>query len=873
MSDAILIDPVRDLGEALLGVEKPARYTGGEYGMLASPNAPFRTAIAFPDLYEIGMSNQALRILYNRLNEIPGISCDRAFAPAPDFEALLRKRAIPLYGLDTGISLGSLDLLLFTLGYELGITSVLTMLDLAGIPVRREQRGKGDPIVIMGGPCVSNPLPYAAFIDAFWIGEAEAGFFELVETLAGLKGEGREGSLRVLRGHPHIWTWGKAKAQKAVDYGFTNRSAPAAVFPVPSMKVVQHHGAVEIMRGCPNGCRFCHAGYWYRPMRQKNAELIAREAEEFIRKGGYREISLSSLSSGDYRHLDSLSESLNCRFSASHVSFQLPSLKVSTFSLSLLEKISLVRKSGLTFAVETPRQSWQMSINKEVSLDSVTAILGSARKNGWRGAKFYFMIGLPAGTGASALTPGAAEDIFPEARAIVSFVLEAARRTGMRFNINVGVFVPKPHTPYQRVPQIGIEDAEAALNYIRGCLKPSGHKVGVSDPLVSLIEGVLSRGDERTSALIEKAWRAGCRLDAWQDEIKKDVWREVLSEYPDQVYRIKNGWEEADVLPWELIESGVSGAYLSHEHSRSLTGVLTSPCMENCTHPCGVCDSRNKIIQNNTRLCDLTRSAQTADQEIVQNTLQDKLESYPPERGSSGVKAGTHRLIFSFEKTGAAVFHAHLSVLEIFSMAFVRADIPVSYSEGFNPLPRLEVVAPLSLGIASLAEIAAVDTVSAVDAAAFTDRVNRCLPLGFTVTGAETYYIPAGQKKYSLSSLLWGFEYLVPGNSRVTVPKDGEKEFRVSLGKKLSGETANNEARPAAGRILSGPAAGESAPASFNPAFYNRLKRRAVLARDPSGGPGESYFDVFRRLYPETGPGTAGRGKISTPVPGEIVHA
>jgi radical SAM superfamily enzyme YgiQ (UPF0313 family) len=658
MSDVTPIDPVRDLGEALLGIEKPARYTGGEYGVLASSRAPFQTAIAFPDLYEIGMSNQALRIIYNRLNEIPEVSCDRVFAPAPDFEALLRERSIPLYGLDTGIPLGKLDLLLFTLGYELGITSVLTILDLAGIPLRAEERKAGDPVLIMGGPCVSNPLPYAAFIDAFWIGEAEAGFFDLVRTLRDLKGEGRAGILRVLREQPHIWVRGKKGVPRAIDRHFAERADSAAVFPVPGMKVVQHHGAVEIMRGCPNGCRFCHAGYWYRPMRQKSAELVIREAEEWIRRGGYREISLSSLSSGDYRRLDSLVETLNRRFSASHVSFQLPSLKVSTFSLSLLERISLVRKSGLTFAVETPRGCWQRSVNKEVSLDSVNAILGSARKNGWRGAKLYFMIGLP--------NSGPGEEGVPnEAEAIVSFVLEAARGTGLHFNINVGVFVPKPHTPYQRAPQIDMEEAEAALAYIRSRLKPLGHRTGVSDPLVSLIEGLLSRGDEGCSDLIEEAWRAGCRLDAWQDEIKKEVWRGLLTKYRDQVLRIRRGWEESEDLPWDLIESGVGEGYLSRERSRSEARVLTSPCMENCTHPCGICGPETKIIQNDTPSSDLI--------ENVQNIIQNEADCSATPQGG----AGTHRLLFSFEKKGPAVFHGHLSVLEIFSMALVRAGIPV----------------------------------------------------------------------------------------------------------------------------------------------------------------------------------------------------
>ena len=337
------IDPVEEFGGLLLNVEKPGRYTGGETGILAKrDDTAFHTLIAFPDLYEIGMVNQALRILYNSLNKIKGISCDRAFAPAPDFEKLLREKKIPLYGLDTGISLSCLDMLMFTLSYELGLNGILLMLDVSDIPLRCTERNEENPVIIAGGPVVSNPLPFSPFIDAFWIGEAEAGFFDLVNELALLKlcGQGRASLLEKMSSHPNIWINGKEKVSRAIFSGFSFDETEAAVFPIPSMKVIQHHGVVEIMRGCPNGCRFCFAGFWYRPMRQKRRGHIMSQVNEMITKGGWQEISLSSLSSGDYCGIAELVDELNGKFSSMHVSFQMPSLKVSGFSLGLLEKIS-----------------------------------------------------------------------------------------------------------------------------------------------------------------------------------------------------------------------------------------------------------------------------------------------------------------------------------------------------------------------------------------------------------------------------------------------------------------------------------------------------------------------------------------------------
>lgn len=745
------IDPLKDLGKGLLQVEKPGRYVGGEYGRLAKREADLRLLIAFPDLYEIGMSNQAMRILYKRLNQLAGVSCDRAFAPAPDFEELLRSQGIPLYGLDTGISLFDLDLLLFTLGYELGITGVLTMLDAGGIPLRASARTETHPLVIMGGPCVSNPLPYAPFIDAFWIGEAEGGFFSLVQALHALKkaGYGRAALLERLASHPSVWTWGKGKAKRAVDRAFSFRGAAAAIFPVPNMKVVQHHGAVEIMRGCPHGCRFCHAGYWYRPMRQKSAKAIHAEVAAWITQGGYREISLTSLSSGDYQYLYQVVEALHSAYGPAQVSFQLPSLRVSTFSLPLLEKIAAVRKSGLTFAVETPMDAWQFSINKEVSRDTVAAIIQEAKKRGWKGAKFYFMIGLPLG---NQMLPEASEEV-----GIVDFILDLARRTGMHFTITVGTFVPKPHTPYQWVAQMDEATARTKLDYIRSRLKPKGHKVGMQDPFISVLEGLISRGDERVGDLIEEAYKRGCRLDAWNEHIRQDIWRRLFEAHPLLIQEIQHPKSPDLPVPWHGIEIGMTSSHLKKELLRSETGKTTPPCIEKCTNPCGICDK---------------------DTAIIKNTIHD--DRIPHSKAPAKIQAGpTWRILFSFTKQGSAIFHPHLALVEVFAMAMTRAGIPVCYSQGFNPQPKLEIAAPLSVGISAEAEIAAIDTRFFFSAQAFTQALVPQLPEGLTLGEVVHILIPWGVKKRSLASLLWGYTYENPKGEKDFVKAGDEQKYRV----------------------------------------------------------------------------------------------
>lgn len=745
------------LSAILRRTENPARYTGGEFGICVK-DAALKCVVSFPDLYEIGMSNQAVAILYRLLNSLENVSCERVFCPATDFEALLKTSGIPLYGLESGRPLFLFDIAAFSLGYELTATNVLTILDRGGIPLRTVERSGKDPIVIAGGPAITNPLPFGDIFDAVYIGEAEAEFKVVMEDLAAMKikGASRNGLLERMKESSSFWYAGKpSAARRSVWMGF-----PDTVFsggPVSSLRTVQDHGVVEIMRGCPQGCRFCHAGVYYKPFRMKKREKIYEEVYKLIHKSGYREITLSSLSSGDYTGIARLVADLNTLHSQDKVSFSLPSIHLESFGLQILSALSEVRKSGLTFALETPRPDFQFSLNKQASQDKIIAILKEARNKGWKLAKFYFMIGLPF-----------YDDRAQEAGDIIDFVRAVHSQTHISLNINIGTFIPKAHTPYQWAAQLTEDEALESINRIKRGLQSGFIKVGYHAPFQSYLEGVFSRGGKRVGDLLFEAWGRGARFDAWEDRSHPEIWRGVLAAARWNVESDTcSPRSPQDKLPWEdAVSLGTRAAYFRNEWKCHTDGVLTDPCTGQCPHPCGVCGGSVFPVVAAREDGDIdTDAADTAalpDNSLrpVEGSMERFSQAAPPPR--SPTPRSIYRHICRYEKTGSAAFLPHLSLMQVMERGLLRAGIALRFTEGFNPKPVLEFAQPSSVGVESAEEVFSFETYNEpceYDPGS-PGGINTNLPRGLTVkTVCHLRYREKGKKPPSLMSLAAGGRY------------------------------------------------------------------------------------------------------------------
>ena len=591
-------------------VEKPARYTGGEMNTQVRPwnEAELHFAFCFADTYEIGMSYLGMKILVSLINSLPYASCERVFMPWVDFRAGLKEQKIPLFSLESRKALSEFDVVGFTLQYEMSYTNILDMLDLGGVPVRAADRGEDDPLVIAGGPCACNPEPLAPFIDAFQIGDGEEMMIEFMDAVRACRQEGLNRNETLLRLSqiegvyvprfyaPDYNEDGTLKAFRRLDRrapetvrrrilrDFSNAFYPDT-FPVPYTDIVFDRIVLEIMRGCTRGCRFCQAGMIYRPVRERSMERVIELAERLEAATGYEEMSLSSLSSGDYSCLRELIVALMDRFQDKRVSVSLPSMRVDNLVKQSLEELSRVRKSGLTVAAEAGTQRLRDVINKGVTEEDIIRSVSDAFDSGYSTVKLYFMTGLPTETDEDLRGIG---DLARKVVAAYFAVPKEKRAKGLRVTCSASVFVPKPFTPFQWAAQDPIETVMEKQSHLREYLKTKGVTFNWHDPSLSFLEACISRGDRRVGEAIYTAWQDGCILDGWSEHFKFDVWLKAFEKCGLSTAFYANRERSYDeLLPWSFIDMGVTQRYLQLENERAKKGLTTRDCRKGC-NGCGL---------------------------------------------------------------------------------------------------------------------------------------------------------------------------------------------------------------------------------------------------------------------------------------------
>lgn len=585
-------------------VQKPARYVGGEYNavMKDKSGVDLRFAFCFPDTYEIGMSNLGFRILYGVLNEMPGVWCERSFAPWTDMEEEMRSNGIPLWCLESGDPVGEFDVIGFSVGYEMAYTAMLNMLDLSGLPLRAGERTGLTPLVIAGGTAMYNAEPVADFIDMALIGEGEELLPEVVELCRRAKEEGWD-KPRLLRAAAQIQgvyvpslydvsynqdgtvqaitplDGAPEKVVKRVVHDMDRSYFPAKTI-VPSTEIVHDRTTLEVFRGCIRGCRFCQAGYVYRPVRCRGKDQLADYAREAIADSGYQEMTLSSLSTSDYPQLVELCDELEGFCGQNHVNLSLPSLRADNFSMELMQRLQRGRKAGLTFAPEAGTQRLRDAINKNLTEEDLTESLKTAFSGGWSAVKLYFMLGLPTETDEDVL--GIAE---MANHAVHTWREYAANKNrGLRITVSTSWFVPKPFTAFQWEPQIPLEEYERRVKLLRSAITAKAVTYNWHDGDTSFLEAVLARGDRRLGRVLERAYRKGARLDAWSDCFDLNRWREAFAEEgldPD-FYACRERRRD-EVLPWSVISCYVSDDYLWRQRELAYQSVTTPDCRTKCS--------------------------------------------------------------------------------------------------------------------------------------------------------------------------------------------------------------------------------------------------------------------------------------------------
>ena len=733
----------------LLLFQRPSRYINNEINAIHK-SADLRIALAFPDVYEVGMSHLGLRILYSIINDIPYAAAERVFAPWGDLDDAMKAQGELLTSLESGRPLKDFDVVGFSLQYELAYTTVLSMLDRGGLPLRTADRLNNPkmPLVIAGGPSTLNPYPMSPFIDAFLIGDGEDAVKEILHCLNEWKKDGRADRHALLKALADIE--GVLVPVLGRDKGVKRRviksleDAPYPAAPVlPFTSIIHDRVNIEIARGCSMGCRFCQAGMAYRPVRERSVGRILDLAEQSLKNTGYDDISFTSLSSGDYSCLLELMQEFNRRLSHKRIAMSLPSLRVGSVNAPMLRELRSVRKTGFTIAPEAGTDRLRSVINKDFTAETYTHALDTLFKAGWSNLKLYFMTGLPTETD---------EDI----AAIPEMALQAIRTskkiTGRQATISAGVssFIPKPHTPFQWFGQNDMAVLKEKNDFLRRAFLKKGIKFKGHNEEMSLLEAAFARGDESLAPWIEKAWSLGCRLDAWTECFDFRKWREAAEcsgvdafGYAAREYRIE------DPLPWDTISTGVTKEYLWKEYQHALSGTFTSDCRKQC-HNCGLACSQKTM-------------------EAASRT------SSPPEavtQRKSSIPDLAIRYRLRFTKTDKARFLSHLELTTAIIRALKRADFPLKYSAGFHPAPKLSFGPALGVGIAGLNEYLdleltmpyALHSGPAAGADEGMQVLNRHLPAGIRVKQVVRL---SGREK-SLNSYIIRYVYEVKGDAALS---------------------------------------------------------------------------------------------------------
>jgi len=810
------------LEQILLSVSRPGRYIGGEVNAVKKDRARVEVsvALAFPDAYEVGMSNCGMEILYFIMNRITWIWAERVFSPWTDMEEAMRASSLKLRTLESGTPVRDFDILGLSLSYELTYTNALNILDLAGLPLEALARDETYPLVIAGGPCAFNPEPLIEFLDAVVVGDGEEVVLEICEATRAWKRSGRRGGrealldrLVAIKGvYVPVRSWARsAESGMACDQIDATGSRELRVrkrtlaclspslYPtapvVPLAQPIHDRTSVEIARGCTRGCRFCQAGIVYRPVRERRPEEICAIARERLDSTGYEELSLLALSASDYSRLMDILGRLMDEHSGRHVALSLPSLRPEALLSSLAPQILRVRKTGFTLAPEVGSDRLRRVINKPIDETALLEAAAAAFGYGWRRIKLYFMVGLPTEDEADG------ESIVALARRVRKAARSACsgRRGKGDVVVSLSTFVPKAHTPFQWAPQIRIDSIRATQQRLQRELKRLGLKTKWHSPEMSFLEGLLARGDRRMGSAVRAAWRYGCRFDGWSEQLRFDLWEQALRESRiDPSFYLYRERDPDEPFPWDRIDAGVGREFLRGEYQKARIGEISPDCREAGCVKCGACDATGV----RTRLADgkgvgaapaVVEPHTAKTQAPLTLTLsQEERELRMAGNPSCDSKAGREEVSMNeskgagirgrFQKTGPARFLGNLEMTATFHRAARRAFIPLAYSGGYHPMPRMSFGPALPVGVEAVAEPFECLLAAPMKASDFAEQMNRELPQGLRIMEAGEFTAGTGRPR-GLS-----VRYLVhaPGGGTVEILCRKEKSGSIGIFNLLS---------------------------------------------------------------------------------------